>query len=253
MIITNIKYFDPHNVGDWAASPFSYFDFPHMDKMFFNMMDYAGKTKKFFNPIFGGGGLLFHSDRMKYIFNHSKGAIVTWGLGANTHDSIEVNYPDFFDKATLNGVRDCGTKWDWVPCASCMSSLFDISYDITNKFVIYEHKGKPIRIEGILKENNGGSDLESKIKFIGSAEVVITNTYHGMYWATLLGKKVVLIDPFSSRFFGFKYTPQYVNLDNWKDKAKSSVAYKDALEECRFKNIQFYSKVMNVLGDHKNI
>jgi hypothetical protein len=35
----------------------------------------------------------------------------------------------------------------------------------------------------------------------------VTNTYHGMYWATLLGNRVLLHRPFSNRHTSSPYSP----------------------------------------------
>jgi hypothetical protein len=42
------------------------------------------------------------------------------------------------------------------------------------------------------------------------ADVVVANTYHGAYWATLLGRRVIVAAPFSNKFFGFRHEPVIV-------------------------------------------
>ena len=58
------------------------------------------------------------------------------------------------------------------------------------------HLGKQLIREFNLDENK-------TIEFIGSGDVVVTNSYHGAYWATLLGKVVVAF-PWASKFYGLK-------------------------------------------------
>jgi hypothetical protein len=38
-------------------------------------------------------------------------------------------------------------------------------------------------------------------------QVIVTSTYHGMFWGTLLQRKVVVVNAFSSKFFTFRYPP----------------------------------------------
>lgn len=37
-------------------------------------------------------------------------------------------------------------------------------------------------------------DFNETVAFLGSSEVVLTTSYHGLYWATLLGRKVVVLE-----------------------------------------------------------
>ncbi len=66
-----------------------------------------------------------------------------------------------------------------------------------------------------------------------------------MYWATLLGKKVIVF-PFSSRFYGMKHQPQLCDISNWKNVIKNTTCYSEALEECRQANTTFYNDYMNL-------
>ena len=76
-------------------------------------------------------------------------------------------------------------------------------------------------------------------------EYIITNTYHGVYWATLLERKVIVL-PFKSGLFSFKYPPVYCfdgNIsDDLMNKAK---VYEGILEEDRKLNFGFYNYLVN--------
>lgn len=90
--------------------------------------------------------------------------------------------------------------------------------------------------------------LRKLFLFLASAKVVITNTYHGVYWATLLGKKVLCYKPFSSRFFHTKYPPVFIEslTENLDENINNSKNYLESLNECRLANDNFYVKVASL-------
>lgn len=108
---------------------------------------------------------------------------------------------------------------------------------------MYEHEIQPLSVGEFPKLSNN-SDIDKVIEFLGSAENVITNTYHGVYWATLLRKKVIAV-PLreSSRFFFFKHPPRLVS----KPDTNFSLAQSyDCLEECRQVNLDFYRDLCQI-------
>jgi exopolysaccharide biosynthesis predicted pyruvyltransferase EpsI len=98
---------------------------------------------------------------------------------------------------------------------------------------------------------NNCTDLAQVIAFLGSAETVLTSTYHGAYWSTLLGKKVVVVDPFANRFFGMKHMPAIGAAENLQTLRGNARAYPEALEECRAANRSFGEKVAAIIEDHQ--
>ena len=79
---------------------------------------------------------------------------------------------------------------------------------------------------------------------------MITNSYHGLFWATLLGKKVICLIN-GGKFAQFKWTPVYVKpgeLRNALARTDEIPKYPDALAECRALNMAFYHKVLTLLG-----
>lgn len=187
------------------------------------------------------------------------GPRILWGAGHNSRDinedSYSVNYPNYLNKFHLVGVRDWDTDYRWVPCASCMHSAFDKEYEVKNEIVWFEHKKK--LIEGKYLDTipaprmvNTGQNMEQIIEFLGSAETVITNSYHGVYWATLLKKKVVCV-PWGSKFSMFKHAPTIASEKNWQDKIDKASVYPNALEECRNANKEFYEDVLKLIEEMK--
>ncbi len=135
----NIHRINTGNIGDVVSSPCLYFPIQA------SKVDIYSKDINFKEDILlGGGGLFCFGDELKNIFINKKCKLIGWGIGLNSKKK-EVIFPDFsyFD---LLGIRDdIGLKW--VPCASCMSSLFDNKYEIKNEIVIYEHRNNKIDLD----------------------------------------------------------------------------------------------------------
>merc|ERR1719277_1531645 len=79
-----------------------------------------------------------------------------------------------------------------------------------------EHCGQHIpqwTLEGLVEAgditNNKGSDMNRVIRFIDKFDVVVTTSYHATYWATLLGKKVIVCKAWSSKLFRLKHPPTF--------------------------------------------
>ena len=123
-----------------------------------------------------------------------------------------------------------------------MHEEFGKSHEIATEVVCYEHGRHPLLIDGFPTMRNTERDFVRVIRFLGSAETVLTNTYHGMYWATLLGRKVITF-PSSSKFHGFKYPVAMSTPDAWKSARSKAVSSPEALAECRAANIRFADKV----------
>lgn len=67
-----------------------------------------------------------------------------------------------------------------------------------------------------------------------------------VYWATLMGKKVVLYKPFSNRFDHIKFTPVTYSGVMEAD-IKKAKTYPTALQECRNLNLKFFEKVKQII------
>lgn len=69
-----------------------------------------------------------------------------------------------------------------------------------------------------------------------------------MYWATLMGKKVILYKPFSSRYDYFKFPPTLYS-GNLDEDIKNAKSYSNALEECKKLNFDFFQKVIRIFEE----
>lgn len=238
------------NIGDQVCAPYLYFPFPN-----FEVHDIRQKNNIIKSDIvvFGGGAiepyLKMENNALNYFLANKK---VVWGIGSSRSNLIEnprFNIPNL----DLVGLREWARKGgDYVPCVSCMSSLFDKYKDarITRQIGLYAHAVKKPEIYNFFKnipKLDNRVPFEEAIKFIATSEIVITNSFHGTYWSLLLGKKVMCI-PFSSKFYGFKSRPLYTTFENWEhDIHKRIPYYPEYLEESRQYNNNFYKRLLNLL------
>lgn len=191
--------------------------------------------------VVGGGGLFFF-DSLKYLMEICTKPIIGWGIGCNEHGCQQIRYPQYAHSFTLLGTRDWNTEFEWVPCPSCMDSIFNESIKMQHDVVVYEHKDRPLGLDFPTKNNS--VSFPEAIRHIASGSTVLTNTYHGMYWGTLLSRKVIAF-PFSSRFYGMKYPVRLSEDGSWKE--SDGAIFPEALEECREANTKFYKRFMEYL------
>lgn len=250
MKIYNLYKFNKNNIGDIKSPSLKYFTLNENV-----VFDDICKVKQlnFKNTkaiIVGGGGLTYFNDSMQYICSNYGKKLIGWGIGVNNHKEKLITFPNYFDKFKLLGVRDYNTKYNWVPCASCMDNFFDNSKKhIVDEIGIVEHIDVPININLPKIKNN--VSFENIINFINKFDTIISNSYHGVYWSTLLNKKVICI-PFSNRFYGFKHKPTIIyDINQWKN--TKTQRYPEALQECREANIKFYNCVVDFLSKSSKI
>ncbi len=268
MSVTNVFRADPTNAGDWHCAPFRYFD---LGDAYCDILSWHRKQSSdderlkpdtlSSHVVVGGGGLIagtFHQTMAQLAaWRPSLSSLVAWGAGESENvdrfGGLVPPYagalPGYMDAFDLIGVRDFGgapdPRVEWAPCVSCMSPVFDSDYEVTREAVIYEHKRIPVPIEGLDRMSNEGDDFDSKVAFLGSAELVITNSYHGAYWATLLGRRVIAV-PNMSKMYRLRHAPVICEAVSWQRYAPLAVAYPEALPECRDATRAFHQKVVEL-------
>lgn len=184
---------------------------------------------------------------------------IIWGAGHNSEDTSkefpDIKWPKVFAKYKLVGLRDYNpaSKFNWTPCASCMHPAFDRTYKIKNDIIWFEHKKQLIKSSefgpaSIPRFVNSGNNIEQTIELLGSANTIITNSYHGVYWGTLLKKKVILAGGvWSSKFKYFKHPPTIVGKkETWEDCMDETIAYPNALEECRKATNEYWQRIKSI-------
>ena len=243
------------NIGDIYSCPFDYFQFKDAEKI--NVLDiHLSKNHLITLPnlIFGGGGMLhdiFIDILEKFSAHPNKQKLIFWGAGINEHDIDKQYFPAFLNHFDLVGLRDYNNPWEYVPCPSCMNTVFNMIESPITNFVVYNHADYNIPIQTNYKRNNNmisGENLVTIINFLSQGATIITNSYHGAYWGLLLGRKVLIFEPFSNRFYGFKHQPLFCDKDNWKSKLQLDIKpTTNYLEECRGINTNYYDKVMDLL------
>lgn len=230
------------NVGDKVCSPYDYFLFHEARK--FDLGDSIPPCKA---VIFGGGAIepRLRADGLHRIVKAK--VKIAWGIG--TSRSRTKDPGPLVEDLDLCGVREFDRPGGiYVPCASCMSPLFDFSYPVRHPYVFYLHAAKSIpdgALDGVPVINNR-TPFADAIEFLGSGETVITNSYHGTYWGILLNRKVVCL-PFSSKFHHFKFRPTMATAKDWRDVAPHAISHRDALEDARFHNKEFHRRVLNII------
>jgi hypothetical protein len=212
--------------------------------------------------VIGGGGAFRCPGLDTWQFMHDVATampahvpIVIWGMGINDHGRFDRNYGELLTSLenrpnVLIGLRDCFYS-RYVPCASCMRPEFDASFTIQHEIGLYVHHDLDIPLDHPRMSNQIEGDpityFGRVIEFLGSCETVLTTTYHGAYWATLLKRKVIVVSPFSNKFFGFKHEPAIVQEPRWvRDALPFARSYEHALTECRQANREFYAAVLDL-------
>jgi len=254
---------DQNNVGDYWSTPFHYYSeyLPKgMTPEKIEIKKIKEKSYTNLSPlIIGGGGLIGEKKFDAILRNiadyHQSHLKILWGVGDNVSKKGEsTDFLDYIYKYDIVGIRDYikGHENIWVPCSSCKSTLFDKYKSVKpkNRIVYFQHLYKPFPQEiiktkpGPLMTNNG-YDLESVIQFLSTGEFVITNSYHGAYWAQLLGRKVIS-SSWSTKFLNMKHQVILANPNEWYSKMDLATSY-DILEEYRDCNDKFFKKIVQAL------
>lgn len=256
------------NIAENFTQPVDYFDFgEEVLKVPIHKDVEAHLRDKPSLVIFGGGGL--HGEgawlRLRQFVDAAPETlpIVVWGMGINDHGRLDRNYHSVLSyleqrRNVLIGLRDCFYP-AYVPCVSCMRPEFDAELPLQHEVVFYAHHSFPNvslpcptmsnRLEG-----EPHAYFQRVISFLGSAELVVTNTYHGAYWAMLLKKKLIVVAPFSNKFMGLKCQPVIVQdiahlapllrgraLETLREKVASATV---GTTESRTANMHFFEQVL---------
>lgn len=177
-----------------------------------------------------------------------RGPRMIWGAGHNRQLDRRYkgqDWPDWLVQFDKVGVRDWAQNLPWVPCASCMHPAFDQEYEIKNEVIWFEHKKGLIKEFGndsIPRFVNSGNNMAQTIELLGSAETILTNSYHGAFWGTLLRRRVIVVGAWSTKFMAMRHAPTFIaENDNWRD--VNPLIYEDALAECREKTEDYWGDV----------
>ncbi len=94
---------------------------------------------------------------------------------------------------------------------------------------------------------NRGLPAKQVLEFIAKGETVVTSSYHGVYWAQLLGRKVICV-PYGEKFRTFQHLPTYAEPEDWQGIVRLASQTDPLLEQYRQLNLQFAKKVSKLWG-----
>ncbi|MCT8341051.1 polysaccharide pyruvyl transferase family protein [Flavobacteriaceae bacterium TK19130] len=267
--VRNVHVVNPNNVGDYYCGPHHYFS--ELKGKELNISDYRVTSKVTRDQwaaevsnnalIIGGGGLfnLRHFAKQLELFEAlaEKGKkIVVWGAGHNETDRSQwqsvSSYNVDVSKFGLVGTRDYSMNNEYVPCVSCMHEIFDKSFTAEQEVgIIFNHNS--IKNQELVKKlskypvTSNTSSLDEMVEMIGKSETIVSNSYHAIFWAILLGRKTIAI-PTTSKFFDFKYQPIVATFETFEEKLSEAIAFDGVLEESRMLNRDYHEKVVNYLN-----
>jgi hypothetical protein len=95
--------------------------------------------------------------------------------------------------------------------------------------------------------NIGQASLADVCAFLGSGRCVLTNSYHGAYWAALLGREVLVFEPWNSKWLLTPWRFTHCMRSDWRAKRLEARAFPWALADARRRNILFARRVFREL------
>lgn len=241
------------NIGDFYCNPSRYFNFPEYQSKRLNNRHVV--TNKIL--VIGGGGLIHKhfSYNIQSLLDQKPKASVLWGVGHNSkgYPATTTYYPDWTKRFDLVGIRDWmpGHYDSYLPCVSCMHPAFNKKYK-TQTDVVFYLRTNPSTVkyqdDGVnIMKNSNQNGFDKIIKFLGSAQTIVTDSYHGAYWGQLLGKDVRLVN-WSIKMNHMKVKPTLINsIEDWKLSAPSEINLTH-LKEARDLNKIFYQKFLNLIN-----
>lgn len=240
------------NIGDGLASPMRYLVFGGRLTRFIDLAEWDGRG----DVIIGGGGMLLPEceESLKRLSGDSTYKRIVWGVGTNYAGIEEVIHPEWLKGFDLVGLRDKEADC-CVPCASCLHPEFDAPRpEPVHDAVVYSHGGTEIPITAFPTMHNYVSSLSmwKVLDFLASGKVVITNSYHGCYWATMLGRKVICWHPNSNRFFHMPWAVSMCMDNDWENLLGQVLTAPnqemDWLGWSRNRNLEFYIRAKALLA-----
>lgn len=249
---------DIKNTGDMVSSCDNYYKFKDCKIVKHCIYKPDFKNIKINDVIIlSGGGLLncigTWNKNINKLLNISKN-VIGWGIGFNKSVRSKRKFDKIdFNRFKLLGIRDFFDKYpcdnmEYVPCSSCNLKQLRNTFKIKRHVGICEHHHLPIKINKFDKINNE-NNINQIINFIGSSEIVISNSYHCIYFSSLLNKKTILHSNWSEKFKNMKskYLLFTNNINNDINSVKNN--NEGLLDECILINNNFYKKVINVISN----
>ena len=244
----NIFHHRADNIGDRLCGPAQYF-WP--DRV--RNVGFKYELTQPENAILGGGQVFGQTSKFsQYLIENPVGTLVAWGIATPLRGKADASVRDVSSRFSLFGTRNFDWRDDlrFVPCASCMSPAFDAVPQPKHDVVIYAHRKKTpdlVAQDGIPYMTNSLRTAREAIDFIAQGETVVTSSYHGVYWAQLLGRKVICI-PYNEKFSTLQFTPKMSTAGTWHDDLNLASRTDPLLDAYREINTKFAGEVAELLG-----
>jgi hypothetical protein len=213
------------NVGDILAGPYRYWTWePHT---IVDICDAAAveAIEPGARVVLGGGGLLmpWFDEHRARLFDRRPAKVAWWGVGERRIQDVTTGYlpadaigdgvaAEEFAPTHLVGLRSLAPGLPHVPCPSCMFIQAFVAAQgcpAGEGVAIFEHVAVPLcRQLPHRRLINAGCRPDEAVAFIADCRVLVTNSYHGMYWGCLLGKHVICV-PFSSGLYRHPWAVTY--------------------------------------------
>jgi hypothetical protein len=217
-IVHFINRVDETNAGDRVASPLThyldYFSEFQIKRHDIRYIDWDA-IESADVVVLGGGGLFNYAEFINRSINRlltTGAAVIGWSPGFNTHHEYLTPYatPVDFERFELLAVRDFENAEgiEYLPDVTCKLPRLRDEYEIKRTFGIAHHKDYPIPhldFESISNDR----DVDDILRFLGESSVIVSNSYHMIYWATLMGKKCLSPGGFSTKFAHFQHPPTF--------------------------------------------
>ena len=191
-----IHRIDKTNTGDMVSNCAEYYLFEDYQIIKHDIYspDFTAIQKN--DPIIlSGGGLLncleIWNKNINKLLELSEN-VFGWGIGFNKHHNTNINTQINLSKFKLLGIRDYKESYEsntkYVPCSSCNLEELKQDYNIVRNIGVIEHHHNQIVLKEKYDKINNEKNIKDFIKFIGESNIIITNTYHALYFSALLNK-----------------------------------------------------------------
>lgn len=245
--IFNLYHCTGDNIGDRMCGPGQYL-WPEVGRD----LPLVPAREALGNVVIGGGQLFTQLSLVLSSIHELNPAarVIAWGVGlppVGTRDKLVREVTQDF---ALFGTRnyDRRAQLPFVPCASCLSPLFDQVAPPQHEVVFYLHrrKGEPVDTpQNAPILTNAMRPPREVIDFVASGETVVTSSYHGVYWAQLLGRRVICL-PYNHKFETFQHRPTMTEAENWRSCLATAGRTAPLLEEYRALNHAFAQQALEI-------
>lgn len=249
-----IHRIDKKNTGDMVSNCSEYYSFEDYKIIKHDIYSPDFSVIKKNDPIIlSGGGLLNCLENWNKNINkllELSENVFGWGIGFNKHHNTNINTKINLSKFKLLGIRDYKQSYEnntrYVPCSSCNLPELKYEYKIQRNIGVIEHHHNKIILKEKYDKINNEMNIVDLIKFIGESNIIITNTYHALYFSALLNKKCILYNSFSEKFNYTKFN--YVKYENNLKFNDIKNMNKDLIQNSIKINNAFYSDIKSKIN-----